>query len=468
MSVAPLTCYLLPGRLTLYPLVLSHFVRIILIVLKDSRVDTSINDVLCFVSTARESWSKEKIIKESAAFYSDDHIKKAKDLFFELCDETAIKRKVCPRQPNVSIANLEDIYNLFEKMEGSSRTLPKFVAEGFMSLPPSSGFDSLASILCMMRDEISALRFEVTEFRKSNSKDQKAFDNVNCVLQDVAEIKRLIHLRSAVFEGESSATKATDNVSDGDDLASQTLPVDVGSYITAGDSNAAGNYEGNLSTVASASNSNVNNSQPTVSTSSVNVGNSNSAGNAGMAVSAVANAPTSLVQSGRPTVVTSEVQNAVLSASSSNSYSGALLNATNGPTTGPSSATMSTGQRQRGGAAPWAARRGRGGAWPQRRPPLRGTRTASAGLVAAVRTLDVFVSGCGLDTTEDCISAYCRNNGVAVNKCESLPTRSRWCKCFKINANPVDRDRLMSPDLWPEGIIIKKFFPPSRAYNTTS
>ena len=432
----------------------------------DSRVDTSINDVLCFISTARESWSKEKIVKESAAFYSDEVIKKAKDLLFDLCKETAVKRKVCPRQPNVSIANLEDIYNLLEKMEDIGRTLPKFVAEGFMSLPPSSGFDSLASILCMMRDEIAALRLEVTEFRKSSEKDHKAFDNVNCVLQDVAEIKRLIHIRSSVFERESSATKTADHVSDSDDVASQTLPVDVGSYITAGDS--AENYKENLSAVANASNSNVQKSLPTASTSSDTVGDSNSAGNSGMAVSAVANAHTSFVQSGQPAVGTSEVQNAVLSASSSNSYSGALLNASNGPTTGPSSATMFTGQRQRGGAAPRAAGRGRGGAWPPRRAPLRGTRTESAGLVAAVRTLDVFVSGCGLDTTEDCISAYCRNNGVAVNKCESLPTRSRWCKCFKINVNSVDRDRLMSPELWPEGIVIKKFFPPSRAYNNTS
>ena len=136
-----------------------------------------------------------------------------------------------------------------------------------MSLPPSSGFDSLASILCMIRDEISALRFEVSEFRKSNEKYHKAFDIVNCVLQDVAESKGLIHMRSTVFGGESSGSKAADNVSDSDDLASSTLPVEVGSYITADDSSSARNDEGNLSVVASALNSNVKKSLPTVSTS---------------------------------------------------------------------------------------------------------------------------------------------------------------------------------------------------------
>ena len=96
-------------------LVLSHFVRILLIEVMDFRVETSLNDVLCTISTARHSWSKDKIIKESAAFYNDEVIKKAKELFFELGDEPAGKRKVCPRQANVSIANLEEIYNLLEK-----------------------------------------------------------------------------------------------------------------------------------------------------------------------------------------------------------------------------------------------------------------------------------------------------------------------------------------------------------------
>ena len=61
-------------------------------------------------------------------------------------------------------------------------------------------------MMCMMRDEISALMFKVTEFGMSNDKDHKAFDNENCVLQAVTEIRRLVHIRSTVFDGESSAT----------------------------------------------------------------------------------------------------------------------------------------------------------------------------------------------------------------------------------------------------------------------
>ena len=48
-----------------------------------------------------------------------------------------------------------------------------------MSLLPSLCFDSLASILCMMPDEISALSYEVTELKKRNEKDHKVLGNVN-------------------------------------------------------------------------------------------------------------------------------------------------------------------------------------------------------------------------------------------------------------------------------------------------
>ena len=65
-------------------------------------------------------------------------------------------------------------------------------AERYVSLPPSSGYESLASLICSLRDEISALRIEVSEVRKPNENDMKALDNVGCIIQDVAVIKLLI------------------------------------------------------------------------------------------------------------------------------------------------------------------------------------------------------------------------------------------------------------------------------------
>ena len=155
-----------------------------------------------------------------------------------------------------------------------------------MSLPPSLGFDALASTLYMVRDEVFALRIKVTGFRQSNEKDQKAFVNVNCVLQDAAQIKTLIHTWSTYsFQRRMFCHQSCWFVSERDDFASEIGPVDVSSFISADDSSSADTDKVNGSAIASASNSNIKKSLPTANTYSVTVGNSNSAKNANVIVS---------------------------------------------------------------------------------------------------------------------------------------------------------------------------------------
>ena len=48
--------------------------------------------------------------------------------------------------------------------------------------------------------------------------------------------------------------------------------------------------------------------------------------------------------------------------------------------------------------------------------------------------------------------------GVRVYRCEQLTTRSQSSKCFKVNLDVKDRDKLLSPDVWPEDIVCRKFF----------
>ena len=70
---------------------------------------------------------------------------------------------------------------------------PNFVSSGYMSLSPCSGYEWFVSLICSTREEIWALRLEVSEVRKQNEKDFKALDNVGYIIQDVVEIKLLIH-----------------------------------------------------------------------------------------------------------------------------------------------------------------------------------------------------------------------------------------------------------------------------------
>ena len=47
---------------------------------------------------------------------------------------------------------------------------------------------------------------------------------------------------------------------------------------------------------------------------------------------------------------------------------------------------------------------------------------------------------------------------VVVSKCESLVTRNENSKSFKVSLNVSDRQKLLSPEVWPEGIICRKFY----------
>ena len=79
--------------------------------------NTLVNDVLCYISTARASLSRDKFVVNALAFYSD--VRRAKDKIFDIFKEKSVKRKACSSHPNPTAVDLEDIYPILEKMEGT-------------------------------------------------------------------------------------------------------------------------------------------------------------------------------------------------------------------------------------------------------------------------------------------------------------------------------------------------------------
>ena len=153
------------------------------------------NDVLCYISSARDTLSRDSIVPNCVGYYKTEDIVKAKEILFEICEERFITRKVCASQPNPCVAHLNDIVSLFDKKEGENSLLPTFLASGFKSLPPN-GFEPIASVLCSLRNEIAAVRFELTEVRESNKRDLKTMDDLACVKQDISDIKIVVNRMS--------------------------------------------------------------------------------------------------------------------------------------------------------------------------------------------------------------------------------------------------------------------------------
>ena len=45
-----------------------------------------------------------------------------------------------------------------------------------------------------------------------------------------------------------------------------------------------------------------------------------------------------------------------------------------------------------------------------------------------------------------------------VEKCELLTTKISSCESFKATIRAPDRDKLLDPAFWPEGVVARKFF----------
>ena len=87
-----------------------------------------------------------------------------------------------------------------------------------------------------------------------------------------------------------------------------------------------------------------------------------------------------------------------------------------------------------------------------------GTRTSSSGLSGVERIFDLFVGGCNCDTTVDDIKNYCKNMQVNLKKVEILQTKSDWYRAFKISMLQSEREKLMKPDSWPQGVFVRKYY----------
>ena len=53
---------------------------------------------------------------------------------------------------------------------------------------------------------------------------------------------------------------------------------------------------------------------------------------------------------------------------------------------------------------------------------------------------------------------------INVKKCEALVTKNGYSTSFKVTLCLTDRFKLLSSDVWPEGIVCRKFYNP-RASN---
>ena len=94
-----------------------------------------------------------------------------------------------------------------------------------------------------------------------------------------------------------------------------------------------------------------------------------------------------------------------------------------------------------------------------------GSRVSSCGLLrSASRTADLYIGNCDIDVTPESLTQYIYDvKKVKVQKCEQLETKYDNYTSFKITLFVNDRMNLLSADVWPNGIVCRKFYKPRNA-----
>ena len=103
-----------------------------------------INDVLCYLTTARDSLSRDNILTNVVGYYTGEAIFAAKEEIFSFSNERLVKRKMTNDHPNPAVMNVKYILTLLDKMNGTV-PFPSFMAVNYNSLPPTN-FEPLATV----------------------------------------------------------------------------------------------------------------------------------------------------------------------------------------------------------------------------------------------------------------------------------------------------------------------------------
>ena len=124
-----------------------------------------LNGLLCYIASSRNVLLGDQIVESCLSFFDFDNIKEAKDILYKFINEKITRRK----GDNKKRAELQDIMEAFVKAEENNVVLPMFVSNSFKSMPPSSGYEIIGSMLNTLFDEINKLRTEINTLSSKNT-----------------------------------------------------------------------------------------------------------------------------------------------------------------------------------------------------------------------------------------------------------------------------------------------------------
>ena len=84
---------------------------------------------------------------------------------------------------------MQDLIDILKKCEESGICLPKYVADSFDSLPPTSGFDVIADSIVSLQSEILSLKEDVSFLRETRLTESASSQDNAVIKEDIILIK---------------------------------------------------------------------------------------------------------------------------------------------------------------------------------------------------------------------------------------------------------------------------------------
>ena len=473
------------------------------------KMEPIVNSVLCYVSSARHAMRSDDIIRTCLAFYKENDVIKGKDLLYEILREKSKRR----RNENRMVHEVQDMLDVLKKCDEAGREHPLFVTDSYNGLPPSSGFEVVAHSMTTLIEEISSLRKEIEKLKENRLTDDVHRHDSLVIQEDMLAIKgELRKLNHKLMGNEIRRSSFILNSVNGssNDMERNRISIEVNgceaddvlpeSTFAATDFGPRVDEENILSPSAPPSSQEKwhewerllqdDGGPPTAPsfaeiTSGAECNTRNSApfmpGNMQL-TSVRPNQITPSVARSRGSPYThspnvgskghntqpSKVYNIQSPRVGKNIHTQSVkYKDLNTRTTPPLTslerrenvpADVGSGEDEERFILVQSRR--------SRKNVVGSKKTASHEMLkSAIRYADLYVGNCDFGVTSEALEKYISDEmNINIKKCEALVTKNGYSTSFKVTLCLTDRFKLLSSDVWPEGIVCRKFYNP-RASN---
>ena len=370
-----------------------------------------LNDLLYFVDYKRKINAVNDVVSVCEAFYSSDAILEAKMLFYDVVgDGVDGIRFISRRGENPAKSNLEDLVNAMNKCDNDGVALPTFCSSDFTKIPQNNdGAIALNQIMFMMVE----MKSQIAQLEKKCASSFSA--GATPVTSVVASADAPVSASAILSTNVSFATSANVKAA-----APSTAAPTVDPIAPAAPSATAAFPENPLNFVAALSES------------------------PGQASSGVTNNSTITAND-----LSSALTKVLPAAKKDDSWR----------TAGKGRYPPPEGGSKRNPRQPKSAEEQVKTNFKRNRNTVIGKKPSSGAMSwgGANLTVETYIGRVDFDVTSDLIKTDLVGRGVDVISIEENDTRHGLFKSFKMVIKKTDFDDLNSPELWPEGVVFRRF-----------